>query len=146
MLSELKRVQAPVGTGSLKVALQKMLKNYLKHQDPLEKARRSNQRKEKLGAGKVSKTPASHEVARPQTKAIPRAVLHEVYLRDRGLCQFKGSRGKKCLSPYWVQTHHLEHRAYGGKHDAKNLLTLCQRHHQFSHRHNDLKSAPATTV
>ncbi len=133
MLAELKRVQALVGTGSLKVALKTLLKNYLKRQDPIEKARRNHLRKETLGANTVGSTPST-PVARPLTRAIPKAVVHEVNLRDHGLCQFEGSNGQKCLSPYWTQLHHLEPRAYGGRHEKNNLLTLCHRHHEFWHR------------
>ena len=56
--------------------------------------------------------------------AIRRAVLH----RDRGECQVPG-----CTNCLYIEVHHVESRAFGGRHDEANLVTLCTTHHDLVH-------------
>ena len=67
-------------------------------------------------------------------KALSAQLKHEVFLRDRGQCQFRGVDGKVCGEKKFVQIHHLEPLWQGGKNELGNLLTLCHRHHHFFHR------------
>jgi hypothetical protein len=38
-----------------------------------------------------------------------------------------------CKNRLWVEAHHAQPRARGGRHTRSNLLLLCTRHHQLCH-------------
>jgi hypothetical protein len=63
----------------------------------------------------------------PVTVDIPDAVRRQVERRDRGRCVVPG-----CRSQY-LHIHHLEPRADGGTHVARNLALLCSVHHGAVH-------------
>jgi hypothetical protein len=56
---------------------------------------------------------------------LRRAVL----TRDRRRCQVPG-----CTHATFVDVHHVQPRAEGGRHEASNLLVLCSAHHRAVHR------------
>ena len=107
-----------------------VLKDYRMRHDPIEKAKRATR------IVKNETTAVRFGARLNASRNIPRRVLHDVQLRDNGRCQFKGSSGQACGASFGVEVHHLEPWAYGGKHEAANLLTLCQRHHHYWH-HRD---------
>ncbi len=98
--------------------LQKLTEFYLKHKDKVQKAERAQE--------KPKKAPTTLHVQ--DKRAIPASVLHKVYLRDRGKCQFKD-----CQETRYVQIHHRTLFAKGGKHELSNLITLCSAHHRLLH-------------
>lgn len=119
--NDLKRAKEILGEGNNQAALKKILKDFLKRNDPVEKAKRQ------LGVRPVARP-------RKSSRYIPRKVFHEVQRRDLGGCQFKSAGGKVCGERFGVETHHLEPWGYGGKHQPENLLTLCRAHHAYRHR------------
>lgn len=132
MKSDLTRIKALLKTGSAKEAFKAMMKDYLKHHDPIEKAKREKQ----ITAKPVTQAMPSEVGARRNvaSRYIPRNIFHEVQRRDRGKCQFKAASGHICESSFGVEIHHLQPWSYGGKHETENLLTLCRSHHTYWHR------------
>ena len=63
------------------------------------------------------------------SRYIPRSVLRKVHWRDEGRCQVPG-----CLNGRWSQLHHIRFFSRGGRHRARNLLTLCTQHHRQLHK------------
>ncbi len=64
-----------------------------------------------------------------RNRAIPAWLRRLVVYRDEGRCQFPG-----CRNTHWLQIHHIEHWALGGKTDLDNLILLCGYHHRFIHQ------------
>jgi len=95
--------------------LNEVLTFYLRHKDPIEKARR-----QRLCPGTVQ---------RVVRRAVPAASQHVVATRDSRACQFPG-----CGAKFWVETHHLRPWGQGGGHEPGNLTTLCSAHHRFLHQ------------
>ena len=62
-----------------------------------------------------------------KTRAIPTAMRRALAARDHG-CRFPG-----CDRTRFVDAHHLEHWADGGKTKLSNLVELCRHHHRFLH-------------
>ncbi len=90
----------------------------LKAKDPVEKAKR--------------REPALRQVE-PQaydatSRYIKAALKHQVNLRDKGKCQYKG-----CGSSYFTEIHHIKPISQGGKHELSNLPTRCSTHHAMKH-------------
>jgi len=67
-------------------------------------------------------------------KAIPAEIKHQVFLRDGGRCQYRGTNGQLCGERKFVQIHHLEPLWQGGGNGVDNLLSLCHPHHDYFHR------------
>ena len=59
------------------------------------------------------------------------AVKHEVWVRDRGRCQFVGSSGRRCGSRRFTGFHHVVSRANGGKGTAANTELRCGPHNRY---------------
>ena len=62
-----------------------------------------------------------------KTRSIPPALRRALSSRDGG-CRFPG-----CGSRRFVDAHHIEHWAHGGKTDLDNLVQLCGAHHRLLH-------------
>ena len=60
------------------------------------------------------------------SRSIPPATRRYVAWRDGG-CTIDG-----CRSRYWLEPHHVRHRADGGDHHPDNLTTLCWYHHHVA--------------
>jgi hypothetical protein len=74
----------------------------------------------------VERAGATLSVGR-KTRAIPPTIRRALEARDRG-CQFPG-----CTCKRWLDAHHIEHWARGGRTDLANLVQLCRRHHRLVH-------------
>ena len=68
------------------------------------------------------------------SRAIPAAVIREVWRRDRGRCSYvdRTSR-RRCGSQHLLQIDHVVPYARGGAAEPNNLRLLCAAHHR--HRH-----------
>jgi len=75
-------------------------------------------------------------------KPIPAEIKHQVFLRDGGRCQYRGTNGQLCGERKFVQIHHLEPLWQGGGNGVDNLLSLCHPHHDYFHR-KDRKYRPS---
>jgi hypothetical protein len=62
------------------------------------------------------------------TTDIPDAVRRQVERRDRRRCVVPG-----CRASTYLHMHHLQPRAHGGAHKARNLCLLCSGHHAAVH-------------
>jgi 5-methylcytosine-specific restriction endonuclease McrA len=62
------------------------------------------------------------------THAIPPAVRRIVLHRDGYACRVPG-----CTNRLYLDLHHVEHRARGGRHTEGNLVTVCTVHHGLAH-------------
>ncbi len=60
-------------------------------------------------------------------RTIPAALARALRSRDGG-CRFPG-----CTARRFVDAHHIEHWAHGGKTNLSNLVQLCRRHHRLVH-------------
>lgn len=133
--------------------LEILLEEYLKRQDPVEKARRVHARQNKSSspyAIKVSpdqapvnspksKSLCLHKVFKTTTQSRGRVRLsaqqkHQVFSRDGGRCTFKDVLGKRCTNERWLHLHHLKPVNQGGGNDVHNLTTLCSYHHDVVHQ------------
>jgi hypothetical protein len=66
---------------------------------------------------------------RRATQTLSPALRRKVLRRDHGRCVVPGCRHHR-----FIDVHHLEARADGGKHDEDNLVVLCSAHHRALHR------------
>ena len=66
----------------------------------------------------------------PRAKqSIAPALRRAVLTRDQRRCRAPG-----CTHATFVDVHHVQPRAEGGRNEASNLLTLCGAHHRAVHR------------
>jgi len=63
-----------------------------------------------------------------RTRTIPPAIRRALRSRDAAGCQFPG-----CTYAKYLDAHHVEHWADGGKTELSNLVTLCRWHHRLVH-------------
>jgi hypothetical protein len=62
-----------------------------------------------------------------KTRSIPPALRRALVARDQG-CRFPG-----CTARRFVDAHHIEHWAHGGRTSLANLVQLCHHHHRLVH-------------
>jgi hypothetical protein len=67
----------------------------------------------------------------PNSRYVPRKVLREVFARDGGQCAFVSSEGRRCSAREFLEVHHHEPFARGGKATVDNLRLSCRAHNQF---------------
>ncbi|PIR22204.1 MAG: hypothetical protein COV44_09310 [Deltaproteobacteria bacterium CG11_big_fil_rev_8_21_14_0_20_45_16] len=163
---KLKRAQEISASKNLEETLEALVEVYLKTKDPIEKARRirkkpaaapGSHRPGGSNEDRVGRQPPARVLTNVQVikskktlprnknfgrKAIPAKTKHEVFLRDEGRCQYRGTNGKVCGERKFVQIHHLEPIWQGGDHAIDNLLSLCHPHHDYFHR-EDKKYRPS---
>jgi hypothetical protein len=75
---------------------------------------------------------AANTTAAPTARAhqsVPPALRRAVLTRDRRRCRVPG-----CTHATFVDVHHVQPRAEGGRNEASNLLTMCSAHHRAVHR------------
>lgn len=145
LMLQLRRAQDQVSqargrAATLEETLEEMAGFFLKHKDPVEKARRVIAKKGGAKApaqGSKQESNCSREQSRgTESRArrpIPAALLHAIRLRDQGLCQHRRSDGTRCGEKRWVDLHHLVPVSRGGTDSVENLLTLCRTHHGLVH-------------
>ena len=146
---------------SLEDALEAMTDLYLEREDPVERARRAQIRRERfqeegedksmlhsdeLGPGPVVKSELQAKSGKRETdleivqvaksvrrKPIPAAVKHAVTLRDGGQCAHMGIQGERCEQRRWLDMHHHVPKSQGGADTVENLQLLCFHHHRAVH-------------
>jgi hypothetical protein len=69
--------------------------------------------------------------AREASRYVPRKVLREVYARDGGQCAFVSPEGRRCSAREFLEVHHHEPFARGGKATVENLWLSCRAHNQL---------------
>jgi 5-methylcytosine-specific restriction endonuclease McrA len=74
---------------------------------------------------------ASHTTGRSaRTRYVPAAVRRAVWARDEGRCAFVGTHGR-CHERSFLEFHHVEPFAAGGKTTAGNLQLRCRAHNAY---------------
>lgn len=117
---------------SLEETLHAILADYIEREDPIEKAKRAEQRKLK---SPVARRGATQKITlKPHRTPIPADVRHQVNLRDSHRCQARLPNGNICGSQRWLDHHHIHPVAEGGANTLENLLTLCAHHHHQYHK------------
>lgn len=143
--------QATAKSASLEDTLIALTEFYLKHRDPVEKAKRVTAKKGSLAAQATSgeemvtreeSRDSEEMVTREESKMseeirgrelIPAAILHAVRLRDQGKCAFLNAQGRTCGQTRWLEVHHRVPVSSGGTNSVDNLITLCSGHHRWVH-------------
>jgi hypothetical protein len=142
LMVKLRRAQDQVSqsTGkpaSLEETLREAISFYLRHKDPLEKARRVIPKK---GSRAQDRSETLNKLVTGtvhERVPIPAAVEHEVRLRDQNQCQAEKPGGGICGARRWIDLHHLKPVSLGGTNSAENLTVLCRRHHRLIHFGNE---------
>jgi 5-methylcytosine-specific restriction endonuclease McrA len=82
------------------------------------------------------------EQAPPHDRHIPELVRREVMQRDNWSCRWLGCgwpNGFPQADHRFLEAHHIEQHAHGGANIAENLVTLCNLHHDETHRTGKLE-------
>jgi hypothetical protein len=74
---------------------------------------------------------AEHPASLPKSRYVPRKVLREVFARDGGQCAFVSPEGRRCAAREFLEVHHHEPFARGGKATVDNLRLSCRAHNLF---------------
>ncbi|MCB9561529.1 MAG: HNH endonuclease [Kofleriaceae bacterium] len=72
-------------------------------------------------------------------QTVPPRIRRAVIARDHGRCRVPG-----CRSSRFIEVHHIQPRAQGGRHTVANLISLCGGHHDAVHV-GRLQIAPAAS-
>lgn len=81
------------------------------------------------------------EQAPPHDRHIPELIRREVMQRDNWSCRWRGCGWPLGFPPSdhrFLEVHHIEQHAHGGANEASNLVTLCNLHHDETHRSGEL--------
>ena len=79
----------------------------------------------------------STEQLPPHDRNIPDATYEAVLQRDEQRCRYCGwsvSKRSPASRRQFLEVHHIEHHARGGRNNEENLITLCNLHHDEVHR------------
>jgi 5-methylcytosine-specific restriction endonuclease McrA len=71
---------------------------------------------------------------RKGSRHIPVHVARAVYERDGGCCAWVGPDGVRCGERHFLQLHHLEPWAVGGKATVENIMLTCRLRNQHEAR------------
>lgn len=88
---------------------------------------------------------ARDEQAPPHDRHIPEIVRREVMRRDNWSCRWRGCgwpHGFPESDHRYLEAHHITHHKEGGENVAENLITLCNLHHDETHRSGILDIEP----
>lgn len=120
----------------LNEVLEAALDEYLFKHDPVEKAKRAEQRRTK--PVKKSENVCAIRKIRvsglSRRAPIPADVKHTVFRRDNGQCTFVDANGCRCTERKWIHLHHVKPVSLGGDNTPENLTTLCSAHHDLVHQ------------
>jgi hypothetical protein len=119
-------------------ALFVVMKEFCQRHDPVEKAKRSEERlvrKTSTRAIDNAETSGKPKNKSNRTRYRHRAVEHVVNLRDESRCVYVDKSGRRCEERKWLAKHHVHEFALGGGHSVENLKTLCWAHHKMIHKH-----------
>jgi hypothetical protein len=126
---------------------------YLKHNDPVEKAKRIHAKVQAQAQaqantsvdlpvpGQVSERDSqnalkSKRAVKPSSqnqRFIPAQLQYAILLRDEGRCTQIGLKGERCSERRWLDIHHVLPLSQGGKTTLDNLKLLCRGHHRALH-------------
>ncbi len=133
----------------LEETLEVMTRAYLEKQDPLERAKRQEERGKLQKGLKTPKKPKRKQV--PQTlskktqpfyakkirKPLSANLKHQMMIRYQGQCGARNKIGQRCPSRRHLEIHHIKPLAQGGRDEITNLILLCSGHHKVIHRRSE---------
>ncbi|RYZ57426.1 MAG: HNH endonuclease [Proteobacteria bacterium] len=64
-------------------------------------------------------------------RAIPAAMRHQVWLRDKGECTFEHDDGSVCGETMMIELDHIDMVCFGGEHSVDNLRLRCRTHNRY---------------
>jgi hypothetical protein len=67
----------------------------------------------------------------PRSRHVPAQVKRQVWKRDGGQCAFIAHNGRRCIERGFLEFHHVEPYADGGKATVDNLELRCRAHNGF---------------
>lgn len=88
---------------------------------------------------------AENKQSPPHDRHIKEIVRREVMERDGWSCRWRGcgwSHDRAAFDPRFLEAHHIQAHANGGSNEALNLVTLCNLHHDETHRSGLLDLEP----
>ena len=100
---------------------------YLKHRDPVEKAKRAQAKRQPARRPCLNRKPNYRTPLTAQEK-------HAVFARDGGRCTHVGADGIRCSRERCLHVHHLRPVGMGGGNEPENLTTVCTTHHELAHQ------------
>ncbi|MEQ1877905.1 MAG: HNH endonuclease signature motif containing protein [Bdellovibrionia bacterium] len=127
---------------TIEMTLEASLRSYLETHDPLQKAKRAEERQKKKVANseQEQESATSEQLQRTVSVArqIPRRPVaaklkHQINLRDEARCIHTDKNGNRCQEKRWIQFHHIVPVSRGGRDTLENLATLCFGHHKLVH-------------
>lgn len=136
LMSQKKSKHAQIGETLVGVA-----REWVDREDPVRKAERAHERKQKKqsrdanggeASGNNDSTTTGHHRSQDRS-AMPAEIIHQVNLRDRGACRKRMPDGSECGCKLWTDIHHIIPKAFGGEDVLENLITLCRPHHRQHH-------------
>jgi hypothetical protein len=123
--------------------LESLLDEFIERHDPLEKAKRHEDRSKmptalvrKPVARLVGKTDTVKNIQTSGQVRLPilAKAKHDVMLRDQARCTYVHANGSRCENTRWLDIHHVKLVSAGGSNSVENLRTLCSAHHRILHR------------
>jgi hypothetical protein len=118
---------------SLEEAIDYLASEYLSKKDPVQKAEKILSRQKPNSKPQIELSSRIVSPKRPPRLPIPAKIKHEVNLRDKNQCTYKGSNHSRCENSRWLHIHHVKPVAEGGDNTTNNLTTLCSAHHRYLH-------------
>jgi len=67
----------------------------------------------------------------PRSRHIPAEVKRQVWKRDGGQCAFVAHNGRRCVERGFLEFHHADPYATGGKATVDNVELRCRAHNQY---------------
>lgn len=98
----------------------------LEKKDPLRHSERKARRISSRGV-----RDSSPSARKDRTRHIPEAIRRQVWVRDKGECQYKSSSGRRCVTQSGIELDHIRPFALGGRHTLDNLQLLCRGHNRW---------------
>jgi len=83
--------------------------------------------RKKLGSTKPRR---QAQRAKRRSRHVPLHVRREVWKRDGGQCAYIGGEGRRCEERGFLEFHHVDPHALGGKPVVDNLQLRCRAHNQ----------------
>lgn len=118
---------------TLEEALGVLCKEYLKRNDPMEVAMRSQMKQKQRVSKPVGKNIEKGQGTQSTADHIALPIQHQVRLKTGGRCTAPLPSGGRCEAKRWLEMHHIIMRKNGGLHSVDNLTLLCSSHHRALH-------------
>jgi len=84
--------------------------------------------KEKIAA---TDRPRASRGSDPRSRYIPAEVKRQVWKRDGGQCAFIAHNGRRCIELGFLEFHHVDPYAVGGKATVDNIELRCRAHNGY---------------